>query len=201
MPRCSGLRFIRRIVEDGKDRGRWRRCRDPAPARRRETELGRPIADKKTVTRNVCLGRRSGLPLEVGCSRCPVRTLETSRGLLQESDSISIAYEFRTKSAKSSRFGEKTGGENEFQAAARQSQSSGSRTKGRRYCASKHVHEPPENVGLGRPGGGSSLRTYGTLSRNLPLNSRQNLGLRDDQSLNRDCLAHELGKSRRTPEH
>ena len=101
------------------------------------------------------------LVLDPSCSRYPVISLQSAELTAAKSDSKSVAYEFRTKSAQSG--GLETNGRGETISGLRD------RVAVRRFVREAHGYwalcasrKPAENIWRGSTGGRDEIRTLGT---------------------------------------
>jgi hypothetical protein len=114
---------------------------------------GRVLARTRSIPRDAKTIDRSGSELDASCSRYPAISLQSAEVAAPKNDSKSVAYEFRTKSAKSGALEtngprERISGHRRGVAVRRFSR------EARGYWAFAHARKPAENVLCGRAGGG-----------------------------------------------
>jgi hypothetical protein len=115
--------------------------------------IGRALTKNSSTPRESKTAAQSTIVLDFRFSRYPAMSLQSAEVATTKSDSKSVAYEFRTKSAKSgaletNRRRERILGLSGVIAVRRFSR------EARGYWASMRAREPAENVGRGSTGGG-----------------------------------------------
>ena len=107
---------------------------------------------------------RSTPALDSSCPRCREISCESAEVCITKSDSKSVAYEFRTKSAQSG--GLETNGRRErISGLGRCVAVRRFVREARGYWASMRAQQSAEHVGLGRTGGEGGIRTPDTVAR------------------------------------